>query len=366
MNTLATPLCDTLLKLCQIPSPTGEEKALCDYIQTRLSQSLATRRLSRFYDSLIVHVAEQPGKPRVALVGHLDTVCARHDGGVRVEGNKLYGAGAADMKSGLAVMVELAERIDFTHLPFDLTMIFYEQEEGPFKGNRLGSILDHYRELSTLDLAVCLEPSDNEMQLGAMGSIHATLTCLGRSAHSARPWQGENAIYKAAALLQKLQMFEPHEVECDGHSFKEVMTPTLIQGGRARNVVADEVEINLNYRFAPGQSLDEAVANLSHLLGNCCMVQVTDRAPAGRPHADHGLVQHLSQCGVSGIRTKQAWTDVARFDAAGVPGVNLGPGAASQAHQPNEWTEIDKMVDGYQIFERFLTTKPLESFSLRH
>jgi succinyl-diaminopimelate desuccinylase len=62
-------------------------------------------------------------------------------------------------------------------------------------------------------------------------------------------------------------------------------------------------------------------------------------------------------CGVSGVRNKQAWTDVARFDAIGVPGVNLGPGTAAQAHQPNEFTELDQLAKGYEIFERFFTKK---------
>ena len=99
----------------------------------------------------------------------------QHDGPPRVEGNLLYGAGAADMKSGLAIMIELVERLDLRALPCDLTLIFYEREEGPFEENRLGPILDNYPKLHELDLAICLEPSDNQMQLGAMGSIHATL-----------------------------------------------------------------------------------------------------------------------------------------------------------------------------------------------
>ena len=63
-------------------------------------------------------------------------------------------------------------------------------------------------------------------------------------------------------------------------------------------------------------------------------------------------------CGVREVKSKQAWTDVARFDGIGVPGVNLGPGTAAQAHRPNEYTELDDLMEGYAIFERFLTTVP--------
>lgn len=353
MTEIANALRDTLLALTRIPSPIGEEAGLCDHVEDRLAGSLGAETITRFHDSLIVHAAPRKDAPRIALVGHLDTVRTQHDGPPRIEGNRLYGAGAADMKSGLAIMIELVERLDLKTLPCDLTLIFYEREEGPFEENRLGPILDTHPDLHELDLAVCLEPSDNQMQLGAMGSIHATLTFLGRTAHSARPWQGDNALYKAASFISKLEQREPHDVELDGYLFREVMTPTVVQGGGPRNVVPGQADLNVNYRFAPGRTPEEAFAELRELAGEHCRIQATDLSPAGHPHASDPYIQHLMRCGVNGVRSKQAWTDVARFDAIGVPGVNLGPGTAAQAHQPNEYTELDKLLDGYAIFERF-------------
>lgn len=354
---LAQALQQTLLDITRIPSPIGEEKALCDHIEQRLVAALGAGAVTRFHDSLIVRVTERPGQPKIGLVGHLDTVRTHHDGEPRVEGHRLYGSGSSDMKSGLAVMIELAERLDRGAIPFDLTMVFYEREEGPFEENRLGPILEAFEGLRGLDLAICLEPSDNEMQLGAMGSVHATVTFVGRSAHSARPWQGDNALYKAARFVTELERREPHEVTIDGHTFKEVLTPTLMQGGRARNVVPDHAEINLNYRFAPGRTPVAAFEELVSLVGDSGRIEATDLSPAGRPHANHPLIKALANCGVTAVKTKRAWTDVARFDAIGVPAVNLGPGINSQAHQPNEYTDLDLLTQGYAIFERFLTTK---------
>ena len=358
MSDLNDALRDTLLELCSIASPIGEEEALCDHVEARLVRTLGRAAVERLSHSLVARAAVHEGKPRIALVGHLDVVRTQHDGPARIEGDKLYGAGAADMKSGLALMLELVERLDLEALPCDLTLIFYEREEGPFAENMLGPVLEAFPFLATLDLAICLEPSDNEVQLGCMGSVHATVVFSGQTAHSARPWQGENAFYKTAPFLAELAAREPNVVSLDGHVFREVLTPTLMSGGRGRNVVPDRCEINVNYRFAPGRTPEDAVAHLTTLVAGRGEVIATDLSPSARPHASNALVLHLGTCGVTGVKTKQAWTDVARFDASGVPGVNFGPGTASQAHQRNEWTELSKVYDGYVIFERFLTTIP--------
>jgi succinyl-diaminopimelate desuccinylase len=188
-----------------------------------------------------------------------------------------------------------------------------------------------------------------------MGSVHASVVFHGRTAHSARPWQGENAVIKAAPLLAELGARAPRDVTVDGYLFREVITPTLASGGRSRNIVPDRFEVNLNYRFAPGRTPDEVLADLAQIVGDRAEVVPVDRSPAGRPHAGHPLVQKLIAAGVATVEVKQAWTDVARFDAIGVPAVNFGPGTQSQAHQKNEWTELGKLPEGYAILERFLT-----------
>ena len=355
---LARALADTLFEITAIPSLIGEEKALCDHVQARLSRTLGADNLIRFRDSLVVRANIKPGAPKIALVGHLDVVRTQHDGPVRVEGDRLYGPGAADMKSGLAIMIELIERLDRKQLACDLTVVFYEREEGPFAENVLGPMLEHFELLRTLDFAICLEPSSNELQLGCMGSVHVTARFEGRTAHSARPWQGENAILKSARFLQTLSDRQPRDVEVDGFLFREVVSPTLAQAGRGRNIIPDRFELNLNYRFAPPRTPQDVVDELTQLLDGQAVVEATDLSPACRPHATNPYVKWLSQCGVTGTKVKQAWTDVARFDQLGVPAVNLGPGVQGQAHQPNEYTELSLLEGGYKIFHKFLTELP--------
>jgi succinyl-diaminopimelate desuccinylase len=366
--TIGTSLGETLLSLTRIDSPIGEERALCDYVAARLARTLPATSIERMNDSLVVRANRRPQTPRsqtprsqtprIALVGHLDTVRTQHDGPPRIEGDRLYGCGASDMKSGLAIMLELVERLDLETLPYELTLVFYEREEGPYEENMLGPLLDRFDELHQLDLAICLEPSDNRLHLGCMGSVHATVVFEGRTAHSARPWQGENAITKALPFLGELARREMHAREVDGLVYREVASPTLAQAGRARNIIPDRFEVNVNYRFAPGRTPEEAVEEIARWAEGHGRVEPTDLSPSGRPHRTHWLVRHLEASGVRAVEPKQAWTDVARFDRIGVPGVNLGPGLNAQAHQRNEYTDLPLLVEGYGIFERFLTRAP--------
>jgi succinyl-diaminopimelate desuccinylase len=347
-----TRLAETLLWLCSIPSPTGEERALCDAVEERIAGRVPVQRIG---DSLVCAVRRGTGGPRVALAGHLDVVRTEHDGPPRVEGDKLYAPGAADMKSGLAAMLELVESGFAAQTAVDLTLIFYAREEGPFAENELGPVLAQIHELGEVDLAVCLEPSDNKLQLGATGSIHAQVTFVGRTSHSARPWQGENAIEKAGPFLVDLAGRAPRESIIDGLSYRTVTSATLAEGGRGRNIIPDWFKINVNHRFAPDTTLEQAQRDVEALVAGRAEISFTDLSPAAPPFAEHPLVRALRDSGIVGVEPKQAWTDVARFAALGVPAVNFGPGEQAQAHQKNEWTSLAKLETGYAIMTRFLT-----------
>ena len=350
---MAEPLVEKLLWLCRIASPIGEERALCDALVERLASVRTAAPIRRYGDSIVVPLKRGTGGPHVALAGHLDVVRTEHEGPARVEGDKLYGAGAADMKSGVCLMLDLAER---TRLPnVDLTLVFYAREEGPFAENELGRVLDEDPEVTRADVAIALEPSDNKLQLGCGGSLHATVAFQGRTAHSARPWQGENAIHKAAGLLARLSALAPVTDEVDGLEWKSVISATLGSGGRARNVIPDRFELNLNHRFGPGTSVEQAKARVEALVAGEAEVTYIDVAPSAPPRRDHALIAALAGSGVVAVEPKQAWTDVARFSAAGVPAANFGPGTQAQAHQKNEWTLIAALDTGKVILDRWLS-----------
>src|SRR5262249_43064789 len=148
-------------------------------------------------------------------------------------------------------------------------------------------------ELAQVDLAVCLEPSDNKLQLGATGSLHAEVTFVGRTAHSARPWQGENAIHKAGAFLTELSALKPREVMLDGQPYRTVTSATLAQGGRGRNIIPDRFQLNVNHRFSPDTSIEQAERDVAALVAGRAEIKFIDRSPAAPPFASHPLVRAL-------------------------------------------------------------------------
>ena len=347
-------LAERTLALCRIQSPIGFEGPLADHVEAWARRHFAPEEVFRHSHSFVLGNLDDP-RPAVALVGHLDTVPAHpEDGPPRIEGGRVFGLGSSDMKGGLAVAMALVETLDRARLPVNLLVLLYEREEGPYLESGLGPIFERRPELSRLRFGIALEPTDNVVQVGCVGSIHATLRFSGKSAHSARPWQGTNAIHLAGPLLTDLLARQPREVTLAGYPFFEVASITKASGGRARNVVPDSLELNLNYRFAPGKSLDQAQMDVRALVGGRAEIEFTDLAPSGRVCAENPFFQRLLATTGLPAASKQAWTDVARFSELGIDAVNFGPGETAQAHQKNESAPIAALGVAYEKLRAFL------------
>ena len=348
------PLAERTLELCRIASPIGQEGAIADFVSSWAEGLFSASERFRLGHSLVLGALNDP-RPTVALLGHLDTVPGRADDGpVRIEGDRIFGLGSSDMKGGLAVMMALAERLDRRALAYNPIFVLYEREEGPYLENGLGPLLAQLPALSKVALGIAMEPTDGTVQVGCVGSLHATLRFSGKSAHSARPWQGANAIHAAGPLLAELLALKPREVVVGGYSFFEVFSITKAAGGRARNVVPDGFELNLNYRFAPGKSVTAAQEDVLRLVSDRAQVEFTDLSPSGHVCAENPLFQRLVSVTRATVASKQAWTDVAQLSAHGIDAVNFGPGETAQAHQANESAPIPALSQVYDQLARFL------------
>jgi len=343
-----------LLALCAVPSVTGHEGRLAEHVELAAGGRWPVRRIG---DNRVFGGPLRPDRPLIALFGHLDTVPGHPgDPAPHLAGDRVIGLGASDMKAGLAVMLELMAEHRPGEGPCDLAFVFYAREEGLYDDNGLEEVLPAVSWMPRVDLGFCLEPSENRLQLGCLGALHARVVFSGRRAHSARPWDGRNAVHAAGPLLSALADRAPVDVPVgDGLIYREVLSATMAQGGTARNMVPDRFELNLNYRFAPGRTLDSAQADVRALVGDGAAVEFIDLCPAG-PVPTSPLSRIL--VGELGLtpEPKQAWTDVARLALHGIDAVNLGPGEPDEAHQAKESVATSRVVSGLTLYRRFLRT----------
>lgn len=345
-------LVSLLLQLLSIRSVIGEEAAIADFVEQRLRAKIKDVR--RIGNSIVAFTPRR-GRPLLCIAGHLDTVlnAPEDTNPPRVENGRVFGLGASDMKGAVACDLYLLEKDIIQNAPFDLCWVYYDREEGPIAENGLLKLWDAVPELKTVDLAVCGEPTDNSIQLGCMGTMQVKVTFRGRAAHSARPWHGENAIHKSAALLTSLASLAPRDVTIDGMLFREVISATLANGGRSRNVIPDVFELNVNARFSAASAPEEVFSKIKQMAAGAECI-ITDRAPAAAPRRSHPLVEKLILQLGAPVEPKQAWTDVAQFAEHGVAAINFGPGEQSQAHQRGESILLTNLAGGLRARELLL------------
>ena len=338
---------DTLIEIIDIPSVTGDEDTICTWLGERYDD----RQTQRIQNSLVVG-APTPGRPFYALYGHTDTVPVQGDPRARLDGDHLVGLGASDMKSGVAVMIEVMD--DPPASTHDLVCVFYAAEEGAHALNELGPVLDACPWLIDADLSIVMEPTDLNVEMGCNGVLNADIVFRGSSAHSARPWLGENAVTKAGEWLAAMHDREPELVAIDGLEYREVFSVTGARGGIANNIIPPEFVLNLNNRFPPIYTIPEAEERLREVAAGADEIIIKDRASAGGVAPDDEHVRRLEALAGGHRKAKQGWTDVARLTERGAVAVNFGPGIVAQAHQVGEYVPVANVERALDVMVRFL------------
>src|SRR3954466_13383554 len=233
---LSMALAQRTLDLVDIPSESGNEEQLAAYVRACVPLDTA------FSDGESLIYAKRVGKPLVLLAGHTDTVPAQGNLPGRIEDGSVVGLGASDMKGGLAVMIELGRWAAQSELAYDLALLFFPREElGPAE-NPLPAVFEQTGLVDEAQLVICLEPTDNTLQLGCLGNLVARVVFHGKSAHSARPWLGVNAIRLAFDGLRQALQAEPRDVEIDGLVFRRLESVTQLHAGIAANEIPPPAE----------------------------------------------------------------------------------------------------------------------------
>jgi succinyl-diaminopimelate desuccinylase len=331
-------------QLCDIESVSGNERAIADAIEAALAHS-AHLTVTRHADAIVARTSLGRAQ-RIVIAGHIDTVPLKDNLPTRFETEDgvdyLWGRGTVDMKAGVAVQLKLAAEL--TESAYDVTWIWYDHEEVSESLNGLGRLLRESPELLAGDFAILGEPTRSEIEGGCNGNARVEVRTFGTRAHSARAWVGHNAIHDVAPILTKLAAYTPREVEVDGLVYREGLNAVGISGGVAGNVIPDEAMVHVNYRFAPNQTGEQAVAFLREFFAGY-NVTVVDLADGARPGLDSPLAQQLVAATGVPASPKYGWTDVARFSALGIPAINYGPGDPLKAHADDERVPLTQIED---------------------
>jgi succinyl-diaminopimelate desuccinylase len=325
-------------QLVDIESVSGNEKEIADAVESEL-RALAHLEVTRFGNTVVARTHHGHDE-RVVVAGHIDTVPLNDNLPARRDETNLHGLGSCDMKGGVAVALRIAATMPRTNR--DLTFIFYDCEEVEEERNGLKILGDRHPELLEADFAILMEPSDAVVEAGCQGTMRVEVSTCGERAHSARSWNGVNAIHRAAEILARLNAYEPRQPLIDGLRYHEGLNAVFISGGVAGNVLPDSCTVSVNYRFAPDRSEDEAAAHLREVFDGFDL-EVVDSAPAAMPGLGVPAAAAFIEAVGGKANPKFGWTDVARFSALGIPAVNFGPGDPHLAHKQEELVPLEHL-----------------------
>lgn len=337
--------------IVDIESVSGNEKPLADAIERGL-RALSGYEVVRTGDAVLART--ETGKDRrIVFAGHIDTVPVAGNLPSRVEGDRIHGCGTSDMKAGDAVMLRLAATLEDP--AYDLTFIFYDNEEVEAAKNGLGRVAREYRHWLYGDLAIVMEPTNGILEAGCQGTMRARVSTKGLRAHSARSWLGDNAIHKAGEILARLHGYAAETHVIDGMEYREGLNAVRIEGGIAGNIIPDECTVHVNFRYAPHRSSEDAEAFMRTFFDGFD-VEITDNAPAAKPALSDPVMQEFVRHVAKPIEAKYGWTDVSRFSAFKIPAINYGPGEPNLAHKPEESARTDLIEESERILRAFLRT----------
>jgi len=315
--------------------------------------------------SVIARAGGSDRKAPLCLTGHLDVVplgaraWKKDPFNGETDGDKLYGRGASDMKSGVAAILLAARSFSgkLNGTP-GVVVILTAAEEGGCVGS---AQLAKTQLLGKAGAMVVGEPTSNYPLVGHKGSVKFHAHFRGVSAHGSMPELGVNAIYKAARALSQLEGFDfgvkPHAV-----MGKPTLNVGTIEGGNTVNAVPDAARIGVDIRTVPGMDHEELLSRMGKLLGPDVDMDVFSNLKPVWTAPDQEWVQRVFEiCRPyvgerPGARTAPYMTDAANLLKAyvGAPTVVLGPGEAAMAHQTDEYASIERIRQSVEIYEALI------------
>jgi succinyl-diaminopimelate desuccinylase len=363
--------CQDLLRIKTV-NPPGDELAAAEYISGAMAEAGLEAEVVRHTPtraSALVRLRGSGKVPALLFSGHIDTVPVGAEawvhgpfGGEVAEG-KIWGRGAADMKGGVAALMTAMKVLAESRSPLKGDIIF-AATAGEEIDSLGATVIASRKDLGPVRAVLIPEPSGNELYIAEKGAFWVELTTWGKTAHGSMPDLGRNAVLMMIRLVEEFEKldfpFKTHPL-LDGFS-RSVNT---IVGGVKTNVVPDSCVATVDMRTVPGQDhqaifrqIEDLIADLGKKIPDfrASAKIINDRAPIETP-VDHPAVGIFSEVirEVTGIppvpKGTRYFTDgVVLAPALKAPLLICGPGAPGLAHQPNEWVEIEKLVEAVRIY----------------
>jgi succinyl-diaminopimelate desuccinylase len=318
--------------------------------------------IDREFDGLpVVQAATGPKDgPKVILHGHLDVVPAREGQfEPRIEGDRLIGRGAYDMKGALAAMMcTLRDVTDQNQVRVHFVCVPDEEAEDVERRSTDALVEEGLRG----DFAITGEPTDLHIGVQAKGVLAIRVEVAGTAAHGSTPWLGDNAILKAHDTFRRIETL-PFSRESSDLFDRPSINLSRIQGGDAFNKVPDICQMDVDIRFLPNQDPGEILAQIRQI-GDLEIVKSFTRAPAivsrRNPYvlALRDAVGRSIQGDAMSVGRDGA-SDAISFLEAGVPAVEFGPIGGGH-HGPAEWVSISSLHRYRQALGDFVRGLPAQ------
>ncbi|NNF12469.1 MAG: ArgE/DapE family deacylase [Gemmatimonadetes bacterium] len=308
--------------------------------------------------------------PTLLLNGHLDTVGVEgmtvDPFGARVEGGRLIGRGACDMKGGLAALMATAARLAAGGPRPSLVVALTADEEHASVG--MADLVDGTGGTDLADMAVVCEPTSLRVMPAHKGFVWLNAVFRGQAAHGSRPDIGVDAVRHAGLFLAALDDYAAELERRPAHPLlgHGSFHAGTIHGGTAESVYPDRCALTLERRTMPGEQTVEVVTEFQRVLDDVASrhsaVEVSLEMTLDRPGTEvdtesvlvQGLLNAAAAQGVeSRVEGMTAWVDAAFLNEAGVPAVCFGPGSIEQAHTSDEWLDIQQLRSCTDVLERF-------------
>jgi len=367
-------------ELVAIPSmnpldgPVGEgrgEGEVAAYIESRLKEAgvaVELREALPGRPNVVARVAGQ-SEEAVWFDAHLDTVSgegmAFEPFEARMEGDKLFGRGAADDKASVAAMMAAMMEVAKSGEKPPATVIFTATADEEYRMSGLLSLLESGMRARA---AVVGEPSGLEIIIAHKGVARFTIRTSGKAVHSSRPEDGVNAIYRMGKVLGAIEAYAKGGVGREAHPMlgKATLSVGVIRGGEFVNVVPDQCEIAVDRRLLPGEDGRRAVADVRDYLSNALQEDVGLKVsgmdltvPGMSIASEDDLVQAVASVvrevtGKAPLDGMQGTTHAGELMAAGIPAVVFGPGQMGQAHTATEELDLGQLEQAAAVYERLM------------